>query len=158
MKSMKQIIGRAANIVGLVALVGTLGFSQSQAADIKFQVKVPGYTQRGDGWTLVLPELRSVLGGKVRWDEARNCYVTDRVARGELMKITLTAGTRTEKCTRIALTGIAPGDTWYFDRVVFLPYVIEGFRVSTNPAYDNVYVNVLTFSGKFEKRIPIGSR
>jgi hypothetical protein len=158
MKSMKNIKSEVAKIVGLCVVAGTLGFSQSQAADIKFQVKVPGYTQRGDGWVLVLPELRSVLGGAVRWDSARNSYITDRVARGEVMKITISPGTRSEQCTRIALVGIAPGDTWYFDRLVLLPYVINGFVVSKNPAYDNVYVNVYTTSGHFDKRIPIGTR
>ena len=158
MKTMKQIIGRVAKIVGLMAIAGTLGFSQSQAASITLQVKVPGYSQRGDGWVLVLPELRSQLGGAVRWDNTRGCYITDRVSRGEEMKITITPSTPTEKCTRIALTGIAPGNTWYFDRLVGLPYVITGFRVSTSPAYDNVYVNVATFSGLFDKRLPIGSR
>ena len=158
MKNMKNIISRAAKIVGLCAVACTLGFSQSKAADIKFEVKVPGYTQRGNGWALVLPELRSVLGGKVHWDSGRNQYITDRVSRGETMKITITPTTPAERCDSMACVGIGPGDIWTFNKDVRLPYVINNFWVSTNPAYDNVFVKVHTTSGWYSKRIPIGTR
>jgi len=84
--------------------------------------------------------------------------ILDRVSRGENMRVTITAGSKTEKCTRIALEGIAPGNTWYFDKVIVMPYVTPTFRVSTSPSYSNVSVNVLTYSGAFTNRIPIGSR
>ena len=61
----------------------------TQAANITFEAKVPGYTGRGSGWVLVLPDLRPQLGGKVRWDDARGCYVTDRVERREMMRTTI---------------------------------------------------------------------
>ncbi|MSU36221.1 MAG: hypothetical protein EXS36_14215 [Pedosphaera sp.] len=109
-------------------------------------------------WVLVLTELRPVLGGKVRWDAARGCYVTDRVARGEVMRISITPSTPKERCLRIALEGIAPGNQFVYDKVIFLPYVTFNFRVSTSPSYDNVDLNIFTFSGAFSKRIPIGSR
>ena len=74
------------------------------------------------------------------------------------MRVTITAGTKTEKCTRIALKGISPGNTWYLDKLIVIPYVTPTFRVSTSPSYANVLVNVLTYSGAFTNRIPIGSR
>lgn len=158
MKTFSTIGKTAIRFLGLLAVGCALMQGQAHAAQIRLETQVPGYTGRGDGWVLVLPELRSVLGGKVRWDNARNCYVTDRVARGEVMKITISPSTPSERCTRIALTGIAPGPDWHFDSVVFLPYTINNFKVSNNPSYDNVYVNVATTSGWFDKRLPIGSR
>ena len=158
MNLLTNLLGRFTKIAALAAVACTLGLSQSRAADIKFEAKVAGYTQRGNGWVLVLPERRPILGGKVAWDQALGTYVTDRVARGETMRVTITPGTRTEKCYRIALEGIAPGNTWTYDKLVPLPYTTPSFEVSKSPAFSNMFVNIFTFSGPFSKRIPIGSR
>lgn len=161
MNTLRSFLTRnLARFAAAAALAFSLCSPAAKAVDIKMETKVPGYTGRGSGWVLVLPELRSVLGGAVRWDSARGCYITDRVARGETMRITLAPTTPSERFWRLALTGIAPGEQWYFDQLVLLPYVNANFRVSTNPAYDNVFINVFTTSTPtpVSKRIPIGSR
>jgi hypothetical protein len=139
-------------VVSLVLLAGT-----SRAASIKFETRVPGYTQMGNGWVLVLPELRLVLSGKVRWDSARGCYVTDRVARTEKLRITISPTTSAERCQRIGLAGAYSDTGCYGWTIVPLPFATTGL-VPANPSQDNVFVWTYTTSGYFEKRIPIGSR
>lgn len=65
MKIIKRIVRQLCRTTLLIALGLTLSSSATHAATLKMETKVPGYTNRGSGWVLVLPELRSVLGGKV---------------------------------------------------------------------------------------------
>ena len=49
MKILTNLLGRLTKIAALAAVACTLGLSQSRAAEIKFEAKVAGYTQRGNG-------------------------------------------------------------------------------------------------------------
>lgn len=157
MKNLVNILRNIGRPILLAAAGLALLASASEAASIKLETQVPGYTQRGNGWVLVLPELRPVLGGAVRWDNARGCYVTDRIPRNDKIRITISPTTATERCQRLGLAG-AESDTglygWSFVR---LPFVVTG-KVPIDPRQDNVWVWVYTSSGFYEKRIPIGTR
>jgi hypothetical protein len=156
MKMIKTVIRNILRPATLAVVGLGLLTNSSSAASIKFETKVAGYSTAG--WILVLPELRSVLGGKIRYDSSRRCYVTDRVSRGDQIRITISPTTSAERCQNGAVEGIysaAAGIcTW---QAVTLPFV-KTDKVSTNPAFDNVYVWTKTSSGRFEKRIPIGTR
>jgi hypothetical protein len=163
MKTLKSIAGRLTKAVGLAVVLLGLGASQSHAAKIKMEVKVAGYSTAG--WILVVPELRSVLGGKVRNIPEYGGWVTDRVQRGETMRLTISPSTSTERCQKGAWTGVYsktdPNQLFTFAAVT-LPYVNTA-TVTLNPLADNVYAYVITQSDKngcllFEKRVPIGTR
>ncbi len=153
---MKNILRKALLGLGLVATLGSA--APAKAANIKFETRVAGYTARGNGWVLVLPELRSQLGGRVIWDNARQSYVTDRVSSGETMRISITASKAGEKCQRGAYQGIFGGNGIFTFQAIQLPYVDSRFAVSSSPSFDNVYVYAYTNAGFFDKRIPRGSR
>ena len=138
--------------VGLTLLAAT-----TQAATIKIESKIPGYTARGSGWTLVLPELRSLLGGRIVWDPVRNCYVTDHVSVGEPIRVTITPTATTERCLALQLVGLTPGLGVQPTGPVPLPFVWVGY-VSPSPATTQVYVWVRTTLGFFEKRVQVGAR
>ena len=154
MKTVKNIVRNLCRPAALVVLGLGLLAQTSQAAIIKVQVRVPGYTQRGSGWTLVLPELN--LGGKVVWDVGRGSYVTDRVSNGEYIQITVSPSVPAETLARrIQLIGArsTTGLQSWFN--VPLPFVII---CTPLPQNDKVWVSVLTNLGYYERRIPIGSR
>lgn len=162
MKSLKTTLRNLLRPALLAVAALSLLASSSRAASITLETKVPGYSSAG--WILVVPELRNQLGGRVRYDPARGRWVTDRVARGENMRISILPTTAQERRQRIALTGVGPRASEEVDlNLVLLPYVNPNFRVSLNPAYDNVDVNVVSgpWRGPWtlsSLRIPIGTR
>jgi hypothetical protein len=137
-------------VLGLLTLAGA-----GRAATIQMETKVAGYS--GAGWILVVPELRSQLGGAVRYDSSRRRWVTDRVSRGEPLRVTIRPTTSTERCRNGALTGIYSANGTFTFNGVALPYQTTT-SVSRDPSFDNVHVWLVTSSGWFDKRVPIGSR
>ena len=156
MKSIKNIVRNLCRPVALTVLGVTLLAQTTQAATIKFEAKVPGYS-RGTGWALVV---NGAPKGMV-WHPELNCYVTDRVQRGEKIRITISPNTAAERCQKIALAGAysdAGPLSWLF---VSLPFVCTG-TVPTSPNQDNVficaYTTLLTNPKYTERRIHIGTR
>lgn len=127
----------------------------SQAATITLQVQVKGYSSAG--WVLVRPELRSVLGGKVAYLPQHGGWVTDRVARGEAVRLNITPSSpREEKC-KVAVLGVNINNAFAGVQAVPLPCV-GSFVVSSDPRVDSVRMAVNTAFGTTEYRVPIGSR
>jgi hypothetical protein len=151
MKTMNTFKKNLLAILGLAAL-GLTG--EAKAADFKLETSVPGYP----GYVVVNPSLRYVLGGKVRWNPSLRRYETDRVARLELLRVTISPSTRGELCKSGAIAGVTSSNGTAFFQAVKLPYVETRFRVSSDSSFDNVYVVALTTSGRFEMRLPIGRR
>lgn len=137
----------------LAALVSLIA-PHADAASFKLETLVPGYT----GYVLVKPELRSVLGGRVRWNAALRVFETDRVSRGEKIRLTISPSTSRERCQRVAFAGVSSSNGFFAFAPVTLPYVENRFGVSTNPSFDNVIATAYTTSGVFELRLPIGRR
>ncbi len=131
---------------------GVLG--EASAASFKLETIVPGYP----GYVIVKPELRSVLGGRVRWNSSLRCYETDRVSRGERLRVSINPTTSGERCQSGAIAGITSSNGTAIFQAVRLPYVETRFGVSTNPSFDNVHLLAFTTSGRFEVRLPIGRR
>lgn len=158
MNTLQKITRRFGKTLAMAALLLGLGLGQAEAAKIKMEVKVAGYSTAG--WILVVPELRSTLGGKVRFIAEYGCYVTDRVQRGETMRLTISASTATERCQKGAWTGVVslsdPNQLFTIGAVT-LPYVNTA-KVTTNPLADEVYAYAITSAGTFAKRVPIGTR
>lgn len=141
-------------LLALLAFI-TLGLvSEASAAGFKLETIVPGYP----GYVSVKPELRFVLGGRVRWNASQRCYETDRVSRSERVRVTIFATTAGERCRNGAITGITASNGTAFFQAVNLPYTETRFAVSSNPSFDNVYLRAFTTSGSFELRLPIGRR
>ena len=126
-----------------------------QAANINYEVQVPGYSKAG--WVKVRPELRSLLGGKVANLPQYGGWVTDRVARGETLRVTITATTPAERRCRGGIVGVIANNDLVSIQPVLLP-ATGIWNVTRNPRIDNVYLSIATESGFFDKRVPIGSR
>ena len=127
----------------------------ASAASISFEVQVPGYSTAG--WIKVKPELRSVLGGKVRYMSQYGGWVTDRVSRGEYVRTTIRANKPAERYCRGSYVGIDASNGFFAFTNVILDYS-NTKKVSSDPSFDNVYVWAITEAGYFEQRVPIGSR
>ncbi len=155
MKTLKALARNLCRPVTLAALGIALLATTSRAATIKFETKVAGYSSAG--WILVLPEMRAQLGGRVTYDRNRGCWITDRVQRGEQIRVTVSPSTRTERCHNGSITGIFSASGSFTFGFVPMPFGYV-FEVSKFQNFDNVYIWVYTTSGLFEKRIPIGLR
>ena len=151
---MKNIIKIKKSVCSIVALTSLILSGASQAAEFKLETSVKGYP----GYVLVNPSLRYVLGGRVRWNSSLHCYETDRVSRGERLRISILPSTRGEICKSGAIAGITSSNGSAYFQSVNLPYVETRFGVSTNPSFDNVHLIALTSSGRYEIRLPIGRR
>lgn len=139
-------------VIFSLAALGLKG--EAEAADFKLETSVRGHP----GYVVVNPSLRNVLGGKIRWNPSLRCFETDRVSRGEMLRVTITPSTRGELCKSGAIAGVTSSNGTAFFQAVKLPYVETRFGVSRDPSFDNVYVVALTTSGRFEMRLPIGKR
>ena len=137
------------------ACVLVCGAAQVKAADFVMETKVAGYSKAG--WILVVPEMRARLGGAVRFDAARNRYITDRVSRGEPVQVTILPSTLSECVYRISIVGLTQDNTVKSGVFTFLP-ARGTYTVSKDPNFDNVGFYAVTTSGVFQKRIPIGTR
>ena len=129
--------------------------AQAQAANIILQTKVANYSQAG--WIRVVPELRNKLGGRVAFLAQYGGWVTDRVQRGEPLAVTVQPTTRAERSCRGSFIGVDASNGFFAFTKARLPYS-RVQSVSRNPAFDDVYVWVISEAGYFETRIPIGSR
>lgn len=136
-----------------LALLALFAFSgAAKAANIKMECKVAGYSLAG--WIEVRPG--SGTGGRVQRDAAGR-YYTDRVQRGEAIRINVTASTPVERCLNGAISGAYWDNGGGLIGASLLPFTLSG-RVPTNTSVDNLHVWVYTNSGFFDKRVPIGSR
>ena len=153
----RNLLKSLTGIILLAALCAGPAAPSAQAASIRFETKVVAYSSAG--WILVLPELRSVLGGRVRYDNVRRCWITDRVQRGEPLRITCSPTTPDEQRDNEILFGIYPSNGWevYSDEV-FLPYV-HVLTIPYDTNFRDVVVGVQNSSWQwFERMIPIGPR
>lgn len=136
------------------AALGLLGASNAEAASFKLETLVPGYSS----FAVVKPELRYILGGRVRWNAAIGSYETDRVSRGERLRITLRPSTSGERCNNLGIMGIIANRDVANISVGYMPFSTSNYYVTRNTAHDNVKVGAVTTSGYFEVRLPIGTR
>lgn len=131
------------------------------AATIKLEVRVPGYSQSGNnGWILV----NSSCGGGgrvVRGGTPNAC--TDRVARGESIRVTISSG-QSSQSKMLAFTGVSSSNGFSAGSIVTLPQS-GTFVVSKDPTFDDVYISVILlsptsvpFGTAQQRRVPIGSR
>jgi hypothetical protein len=141
-------------LMTVLALITLSMLGEASAAGFKLETIVHGYS----GYVLVKPELRNVLGGRVRWNPSLRCFETDRVQRGERVRVTIFATTAGERCRNGAIAGIISSNGVHFFQAVQLPYTETRFAVSMNPSFDNVHLRADTTSGRFEMRLPIGRR
>ncbi len=125
------------------------------AASINYQVQVSGYSKAG--WITVVPELRGLLGGRVANLPKYGGWVTDRVSRGEPLRITILPDRPRETQCRGALVGISSSNGQAAFGLVRLP-VSGTWVVTRDPSFDNVHLTVFTEAGVFDKRVPIGTR
>ena len=136
--------------VTVVALTTAL-----KAASINYEVQVAGYSTAG--WIKVRPELRGILGGRVANLPQYGGWVTDRVSRGENLRISILPDNRVERKCRLSLVGVIANNDLVSLQGALLP-VTGVWNVTRNPNIDNVYLAVVTETGLYEKRVPIGSR
>ncbi len=149
-----QRLVRGSAVLALVAIPLLSG--SAKAATIKMECKVVGYSTAG--WI----EIRtgSGTGGRVQRDSLGRSY-TDRVQRGEQLRITYSPDSPSEVCKGGKWGGIFKFDHGFrstsdFGRVK-LPYTLT-VTCPKDPNWDNVQADILTSRGYFVKRIPIGSR
>lgn len=152
MNSTSKLISRLLTITIGTFIIASAG--NASAAGFKLETKVAGYST----YAVVRPELRTVLGGRVRWNAAQKCYETDRVMRGEPVRITIFATKPGERCNSAAIAGISSSNGFSAYRAITLPFVESRFTVSKNPSFDNVVLSTLTSTGSYEFRLPIGRR
>ena len=124
---------------------------KANAQTIKYEVKVKGYSS--SGWI----EIRDGknVGGKIIRDGSGTW--TDRVARDEPLRVTITGG---RKCkVKDAIVGVVADNGFVRGLIVDLPFTRE-FVVSKNPAFDNVTVVVINTENSkvVTRRVPIGTR
>ena len=145
MNLMKSLLALSA-----IALTTTL-----HAASINFEIQVAGYSKAG--WIKVMPELRGVLGGKVANLPQYGGWVTDRVARGDTLLITITPDSKVERHCQGSVVGVGANHNVVDIERIMIPFT-GLLYVSDNPNFSNVIVAVATETGLYEKRVPIGSR
>jgi hypothetical protein len=153
------------NPFGKLVCLGTLfvitlsfGFSAAHATSVRCEVKVAGYSSAG--WILVVPELRSVLGGRVQYRSEYGRYVTDRVARGEPVRFTVSPSTSSEALPSIATVIFFSLDTSKYAQNwqnVTLPFVTTT-TVPQDPAFSHAFLYVYVPYRIDETPIPIGAR
>lgn len=150
----RGLTGFALFVAGHAGLLAT----NASAASIKFETKVAGYSSAG--WILVLPELSGLLGGRVRYDSARGRWITDRVQRGEPLRVTVSPATAAERANGLATLNMYSTSGWeiYESRQVYMTF-IGTMTIPMDPSFRDVVVDVWTESSWWvEKTIPIGPR
>ncbi len=140
----------------LLLLTAFAGTASSEAASIRYDVKVVGYSSAG--WIKVVPELRSLLGGRVAYLPQYGGWVTDRAARGEPIRTTISPNRAPERQGTQVFVGLRVNG-----RDVIQPFpatlTYSNVRqVSTDASVDNISVWTTTPAGYFETRVPVGSR
>jgi hypothetical protein len=143
------------NFIKVLFAVATLAVATTQAATLTFEVQVKGYS--GAGWIGVRPELRGVLGGKVAYLPQYGGWVTDRVARGESVRISILPRTAQEGRCKVAALGVNSNSTFAGLAILPLPAVAT-WQVSQDPSFDSVRMAVNTAFETTEHRVPIGTR
>ncbi len=146
--SIPHLLRKMILTLGLLATVAA-----AQAVSLTFECKVANYS--GAGWIEV--RTGSNTGGRVVYDSRTGRYYTDRVQRGEALRITCSPTVSREYAVGGFLYTLnAPNPMALFASAP-LP-VSRVISCPTNPSWDNVYVGVETSSGYYERRIPIGQR
>ena len=127
---------------------------QAQApVKIGLSCKVPGYSA-GSGWVRIVNGAPG--GGKVI------NMVTDRVARGETLRVVIDDPSFTKKCKcSFVLEGrVSAQNRTVFNGEITIPFRRD-FTVDRNPNFDNVRVDIfdpIAPGGVVSRRVPIGTR
>ena len=127
--------------------------NRAQAQSIRYEVKVPGYSSAG--W-IEVRDSRNV-GGKVVRDPSGTW--TDRVARGENLRVSIT-DRKPGRCeVKDAIVGVVSDNGFVRGLVADLPFHRD-FVVSRDPSFDNVTVIVINRENGnlVTRRVPIGTR
>lgn len=138
----------------IVVILSCLICPAATAAKIKVETIVPGYT----GYVLVRPELRYVLGGRVRWNIQLKVFETDRIGHAERLRFTVRRSGSGEQCLNLRLDGVSAPTGVFRAGTVNLPYHETRLGVTSNPGFDDVRIIARTSLGRYECRIPIGRR
>jgi len=153
-----QVVIRWVMAVAVMAtLMGLLprAARAQQPVEIKYHARVRGYSD----WVRIDTGSRS--GGRVI-REPGGGLVTDRVARGETLRVSIDdrSFTRKCKCSFLLEARITSENRSVLDGIISIPFQRE-FTLPVDPNFDNVFVTVfdpIAPGGKVTRRIPIGSR
>jgi hypothetical protein len=142
--------------VACAMLVVTLGLqSTASAATMTIEAMVPGYSAP----VKVIPG--SNTGGRVV-KASNGTLFTDRVAKGEKCRYSGSPQAADFFPGGYALIGTSVYYGGYTTVLPWgtynLPYTSPWFTISTNPAADNYMIEVLTYAGRADMRIPVGRR
>lgn len=141
----------------VVAALGMAILSHvTHAATIKMECKVAAYSAAG--WIDIRPG--SNTGGRIQFDPVQRCYYTDRVSRGEPLRVTFfpSPGGEFAYWGYIAPDSIPSAWTGGFQNV-WLPFS-EVVACPVSPGWREVraYVHTSTWPYDFSRSVPIGAR
>jgi len=142
-------------IAAAVAALATPQWAQAQT--IQYETKVAGYSNSGNGgWILVKAGVNT--GGRVTNAGRRDAF-TDRVKRGEPLRVTITEQGNPACEVAETIVGVVADNGFVRAAPVKLPFT-GTFEVGGNPSLDNVTAVVLNKkTGKVvTRRVPIGTR
>jgi hypothetical protein len=147
---MKILSAKMLLAIAAVTLFGAV--QPAQATYIKMETKVQGI----NAWVLVRYGAWPKYGGRVVWDNAAGCYVTDDVARGETLRITISPMPGEYPVAFYDV--MSYGAHHYLSplRLIDLPFS-ETITIPMDPAYDSNYIET-DWTVEFTARIPIGPR
>jgi hypothetical protein len=135
--------------------------STMSTATITFETRVAGYSNSGNAGWIKVTDTCGGGGRVVRGGTTSAC--TDRVARGEPIRVTISSG-QSNRSQMVAFTGVTSSNGFGAGSIVTLPQTAT-FVVSHDPSFDNVYVAVVLlspswtpFGGLQQRRVPIGRR
>lgn len=135
--------------------------SNVATATITFETRVAGYSNSGNAGWIKVTDTCGGGGRVVRAGTTSAC--TDRVARGEPIRVTITSG-QSSRSQMVAFTGVSSSNGFSAGSIVTLPQSAT-FVVSHDPSFDNVYVAVVLlspsstpFGAVQQRRVPIGRR
>lgn len=136
-----------------VPVIASLAVSAQAPVKIGLSCKVPGYSS-GSGWVRIVNGAPG--GGKVI------NMVTDRVARGEKLRVMIDDPSFTKKC-KCSFTleaKVSSKNKVVFNGPITIPFTNE-FTVDRDPNFDNVRIDIfdpIAPGGVVTRRIPIGTR
>ena len=150
---------RVSLVLGAIFVPVLISIAGRAQAPVKigFSCKVPGYSS-GSGWVRIDEGSRS--GGRVIRTSSE--MVTDRVARGETLRVVIDDPSFTKKCkcSFILEAKVSTKNKTVFSGEITIPFKRE-FVVDKDPNFDNVRVEIfdpIAPGGVVSRRIPIGTR
>ncbi len=129
----------------------------ASAANVQLETRVAGYSSAG--WILVLPGLNGSLGGRVRFDRATNRWITDRIQRGEPLRLTVIPTTATERAQTEATVVLLPDSRGpAITQRIPLPFT-GTMTVPADPIFREVVLEVWFTPLVWQRtNLPIGTR